>query len=835
MADTRLAKVGITVKEPWASNISYEVLDMVLYDVADGGDGCSYVALKSNIGVTPGTDATTWLKSTQAGQSIYDLAVKYHHFVGTEAEFEQQYQDALVAANTAASDAEATNTAVQAAEALRVSAEQGRVSTEQSRVNAETARESAETARESAETARASAESARASAETARASAESERVTAESGRVAAESARESAESARAAEFGGLERDMTNAINTIDKTNDEVVEAEAARVTAEQGRVAAESARVSAESARATAEQGRATAEQGRVSAESSRVSAETARETQASSDHTRAGQDHTQAGNDHTTAAQDHGTAGSDHTQAGSDHTRAESDHSTAVADHEQAVSDHDAIAAKASTADLLDGTLVPALADNLEPWDAQDDLSTEDTWDDVIRTTAGSNPIETERGGTLVAIVPREDFSCAKLITTGYNQLRLIANGGQAFTLGSSFAFPVPKLTFGEYGSSQENNGILFTNSEHENLNPTVRFQPLASGKPTSENDGTLLSAQSNKDTANANGGIYTDHSLKFYLTSGPGWLIVSGITHADTCAHIAWEDWYDKFVSPTDADDSGDEVNLAPIFAAMPNGTGKALVLKDIHTSVAFGATAATITDPIARVASPSWTDTDNGDGTYTHSLTISAMKSGGRAAIEGSTQTLIASGTTVSYTDENATAISGAVRYEKATPATATVNISPDYELNDCGIEMLTEVVGSAYITTTYACNIADWLAEFAKHNDLMNNRVIAQAIAELYDKAEALRRIAFGAQESPKLRAKVIDAELYRNYGFPMAIEGAGAPSAAIVPKDWDKLCPGIVWLGIPLAPAMEYFDNVNNKWYKAKMTLTGAVSDWIALN
>ena len=99
-------KVGLTVKEPWSPDISYEVLDITLYAVENGGDGCSYTAIKPNQGVTPGTDDTVWVKSTQAGQSIYDLAVKYHHFVGTEEEFEQQYQDALAAATEAAEAAE---------------------------------------------------------------------------------------------------------------------------------------------------------------------------------------------------------------------------------------------------------------------------------------------------------------------------------------------------------------------------------------------------------------------------------------------------------------------------------------------------------------------------------------------------------------------------------------------------------------------------------------------------------------------------------------------------------------------------------------------------------
>lgn len=309
MADKKMYKVGITVKEPWSADISYEVLDVTLYAVESGGDGCSYTAIKPNQGVTPGTDSTVWVKSTQAGQSIYDLAVKYHHFVGTEEEFEQQYQDALAAANNAASAASATDEQIQANELARVSAENSRVTAERARSDAETARSSAETARINAENARNNAESLRDTAESDRVRAESGRVTAEASRVEAETFRQGAEQSRRQQFEALKTDMETAIDNVDAKAAEIEEDiegyeanEAARVSAEQSRVTAESSRVSAESARATAE---------------------TARETQAASDHTR--------------AETDHGTAASDHTTAQADHTQAASDHNTAASDHDYA------------------------------------------------------------------------------------------------------------------------------------------------------------------------------------------------------------------------------------------------------------------------------------------------------------------------------------------------------------------------------------------------------------------------------------------------------------------------------------------------------------------
>lgn len=403
MADYKKYKVGITSKEPWASDITYEQLDYTLWRVEDGGDGCGYIALRDNAGVTPNSDQTVWRKAAEAGQSIYDLAVKYHHFEGTEEEFEAQYQAALAAANNAAAAASATDAQVQAAEAARVSAEQARATAEAGRVSAESGRVAAENDRVSAEAARVSAESARDTAESTRATAETARQSAEAARDTAEAARASAELSRAQRFGELETDLENSIELSDQaataatraaeTVDGFVEAEAARVEAEQGRVSAENGRVTAEQGRVNAESARATAETARVTAESGRTSAETARataesarataeegrasaeaarETQASGDHTRAEEDHTAAASDHTqaasdhtqaesdtsradtdhtTAASDHTTAASDHTQAGTDHSRAETDHTTAASDHTAAVADHTQAASDHTTA----------------------------------------------------------------------------------------------------------------------------------------------------------------------------------------------------------------------------------------------------------------------------------------------------------------------------------------------------------------------------------------------------------------------------------------------------------------------------------------------------
>ena len=88
-----------------------------------------------------------------------------------------------------------------------------------------------------------------------------------------------------------------------------------------------------------------------------------------------------------------------------------------------------------------------------------------------------------------------------------------------------------------------------------------------------------------------------------------------------------------------------------------------------------------------------------------------------------IEGSQQALSVNETTVSYSDTNETAISGAVRYCKEVPATATVNLASEYTLNDVGVEMKENAEGEATFVCGYSQNIADSLSIAAPRlNDL-----------------------------------------------------------------------------------------------------------------
>lgn len=450
--------------------------------------------------------------------------------------------------------------------------------------------------------------------------------------------------------------------------------------------------------------------------------------------------------------------------------------------------------------------------ATTLQSWAEDVGLSVENTWDDTVRTTAGEDPIETEQGSMLVSIVAKTDFKCTSLRTTAYNQLRLASDGGGAVAVGTGRYFPVPKLTLGQFGDASENNGLLLTDSEGNNItNATVYFKALADGVPTSVTNGTVCDSQTIS---------YGGKSYKVYTTPGPGYLIVSGVTFSNVCAHIAWEDWYDKFVSPTDEGDVADSIDLSGLFSAAPNGTSKFLVCGNAATRAdRTDDTHMLITDPIGRVTEPAWTNTLQEDGeTYLHELAVSGIKSGGAAFIEGSEQVLSVNDTTVSYSDQNATAISGAVRYEKNTADTATVTLAKtSYALNDCGVEMKEGAEGTAWFGCAYTQNVPDALSQIAK----VKLDAIAQVVCESLNALYA---------DNKRLQAYVRELE---KRVTPLASATAGAPSASNTPDGWDADRYG-AWKGSPAWLGQEYIDKASKKLYKA-MTLTGQVSDWVVMN
>lgn len=434
----------------------------------------------------------------------------------------------------------------------------------------------------------------------------------------------------------------------------------------------------------------------------------------------------------------------------------------------------------------LENGTVIPALAVNLQSWDERSSLSVQETFTNAVRTAAGDQSILSGESAALVSIAAKNpQFSASAFRASGFNLLH------NATAVGTGYYFPVPALPFGTYGTATKPNGLLFTDNNGGNLTPTVRFKARSAGVPTTINDGDACP--------------YTDSNGKrFYNPTGEGYIIVSGITYANTCAHVAWSRRYDEFISPTQASDAGSSISLTSLIAAV-HSYGQLLSVGGSNDRIDFTATKA-IWHRRCERTQPTWATTQNEDGTYTHTATIATMKPDGAATLDGSA--LSVNGTVVSYSDSSSSASSSYVYFELATEATGNVTISPSFTIEDWGLEYLEGAVGEAYITAKYAQGYPDSLAALVAGGLDVFSGAIAHLIASLEGRIASLEKqlsegIGRLIVEKLEVRSRLDD---YSTEGNANA-HGAGAPNF------------------IPVKIGQRYFDDTNKVWY----TSTGVTS------
>lgn len=361
-------------------------------------------------------------------------------------------------------------------------------------------------------------------------------------------------------------------------------------------------------------------------------------------------------------------------------------------------------IANQAETlAGLIDGSTQAGsakeadVAGDLEAWEGWS-ATVEETFDAVVRTTAGDTSIETDDGGVLRSIVAKTDFAASEFRATGFNLLR------DAVAVGNGYFFLVPALPFGTFGTATRPNGLLFTNAQGENLKPTVYFKPMADGEPTSVTDGTVCP--------------YTDaNGYRFYNPAAVGFIIVSGITLNTTCAHVAWSRRYDEYKAVNAAGDAGSTIALTNLIAAIQPVALKMLVCGAVADRIDWLVNGTATWQRNVGLTTPEWTTVadeveEGATQTYTHSAVIVDMKDGGAAELYGATGiTFQTNGTTISYQDTSSVATDAQVKYELSAPVTGTLAVANTFALEDWGLEKMRSVVGTAYISTEYKQGIAD----------------------------------------------------------------------------------------------------------------------------
>ena len=513
-----------------------------------------------------------------------------------------------------------------------------------------------------------------------------------------------------------------------------------------------------------------TNETGRVESEAQRRIAETNRETRAESDHAQAGIDHTRAESDHSTAASDHTQAGTDHTRAESDHTRAEQDHAN--------------IASKAD----VDGTYPKMAAGDIASW-KNSAAKVEDMQTVAVFTTGGDASINSGVVAQLLSIVAASRTAgLTGLTATGFNLLRGAAQIGS----GQVWYFPVPYLKFGNFGTADENNGVLFTGSNQEKLMPTVYWKALSAGVPTSATDGVVA-------------GYTESNGYRFYTTptgheGEMGYFIVQA-TRATTCAHIAWSSRYDEYIAVDNANDVGASIALTSLINNL-HSNGLMYKVGAIADGVAFAAASAVWSRRVERVQGSdlTWTDELQDDGTtYKHTATIATMKADGAVECSNAEIALTVSGQEVSYTDSNATAITtDYIYFQLAAEVNGTVAGAYTFAVEDWGLIMLTSVSGTVASAILYGQNLVDTLRLLATSRFDSSMRVIAEALNQL--SAENKRK----------------DEYIKRLEDKMTPLQGADTPS--VVPSFFGQ----------------NYIDTTNKKVYVA-VSVTGQTSDWIGLN
>ena len=784
MADNVTTEIRYQVGEAWKGEYNNHTVYNVAAVVQDATGLSIYRSLKSgNVG-HPLSNTTWWFK-------IIDLS-------GIKTE-----SDRIAALNTALAQEEQQRVT---AEQGRVAAEAGRVAAESDRASEETTRVSKENQRQSAESSRISNENTRNTKESQRQSAETTRANAETARAAAETLRDQAESTRA-------------------TN------ENSRVAAEQERVAqAASDHSTASTDHTTAAADHTQACTDHTTAAADHTQAGTDHST-AVADHTAAAADHTQAGTDHSTASSDHTTAAADHTQAASDHSTAGADHTQAESDHTRAEADHDSIASKANVCEnavegnlpmvkgdgntedsgiaagdvaLKNGAYDSLHAGNLTGWSSRQ-ANVNSVMSEIVRTTAGDESVDSSKGAALLSIVPKSgDFKATSFVTSGFNLL----NGNYATQIGSSgvWYFVVPQLSYGLINTSSVNNGVLFTSKDGEPLTPTVYLKSMSEGVPSSATDGVAAS--------------YTDAGgFRFYttpagLTGKACYMIVSGITRDDVCAHIGWSGNYAKYVSPNNAGDGGTVISMSGWLSALHATEQQALWLSPVVCDRLDRLSGTSyMWTRMVGITTPVWTtvedEVEEGEQqTYTHTAIVSGMLPNGLAALYDASNPagtpVSVTGTEIAVHNTSQTPPDGKVKYQLATTTTGTITIG-SLAIEDWGLEAFVGAVGEVEATLVYSQGFPDAVAGIVLSR-------MGDAEDELMMLAKAYER---------QLPDDGDTEGLPMLCGQPYKLYGDGSPAEATVPSNWKQLAEGgYNWNGLPSAIGQEYIDTTNGKKYEA---------------
>ena len=327
--------------------------------------------------------------------------------------------------------------------------------------------------------------------------------------------------------------------------------------------------------------------------------------------------------------------------------------------------------------------------------------------------------------------------FAAKLFVSTGMN----LVNPAQVLTIGGkkAYYFPVVAGVWGQYGTTQENNGYIIIGGD-------VNEVYFKTTKPTTSQYGSACPKT-------------TYGGKNYYTPSAQGWLTVVCNDDEVPACHIAWSNYNDN-----KAGEFGNtEIDLSAAIAAVHSWglAGFVTPAKVVQDAVDIAAGKGYKNCDRVKLADLTWsmatvvtTDDDNETTTtYVFTATVTAMAADGLCRydfdeLENTGNLLTYNSTTISSVNAFKTALGDALIYfEMGTPAEVTLPaVNGEFEANDFGLTYFLDADGElvsvpAYVTAAYYQGGKDQLFNAVTYQKILAE-VVATALCQLNERVAAL---------------------------------------------------------------------------------------------
>ena len=314
-----------------------------------------------------------------------------------------------------------------------------------------------------------------------------------------------------------------------------------------------------------------------------------------------------------------------------------------------------------------------------------------------------------------------------AKIISLGFN---LIQPGS-----GTTFTFKCVRGEWGTYGTSDKNNGYLFTNSDGDILIP-VSVKQNGAEVPT-----------------------HTDHNNTYYLPPLDGQCtVVFGTTQTNPCAHLCWSngrDLKDNY-EPYNAS----QIDLSTAIAAIGGTLRRVGYVFDeinLETKQSIRRIGYRLLNTLSWIMEVGPTP-EEGEPINTFRANVSGgiattdiIKTGGAFVVKGTSglvfsldRTSIICESSISSVDEFITAIGDdAIEYELTEPVIVANTLNDEINISDYGITIFENTAGTRTVDINFDLD-TKWV-DFIKNlpnNINTTNQVLAESLVNLNERISSI---------------------------------------------------------------------------------------------